>query len=708
MMALGVRRILLSGVILMAWAGSAHAQAIGSIFGKVTDTSGAVMPGVTVTVAGTGLQQPLVAVTSETGAYQFPSVPIGTYTVTFELASFKKAVRQNVIITTGFNAGIDQKLEVGEMAEELTVSAASPVVDSEKDHHRSDLRLGHPREDPHGARRSADCQHGGGSSAERVQRRRLGIWPAADILRSRLERRRPVEPRRRHDHGPLLELVGLVLQLRRVRSDSGDNGWRRRLGAVWWCLGQPYHQEREQRVQGHVQRHVRRRQHAGEQRDRGALHAGGWWVPFRQSAVQDRGLFDRSRRPHHEGSLWYWGAWDYQDTNVGITNFFDPNKGSVCQDLIAAQNTRQLSSAITYGNLDQVQQCLKNDKTWITNLNAKVNYQLNPANKFAYLFVSDEKRRDSRGASSTTAVEATTQQYADKRHGVAYPTHQIQHTLIASDKLVFNNMFTYLGNGFFLDYQDYQECGDSRYTGATDPADYMTGARANPDCLWNQQALNNRTTGFNSRSLTNSYQTVRNTWEVKSDGTYFLTNKLGGDHSLKFGVGWRKAPIQSFSHYSGGGRARLQCVGNSVNNCGNGERVAVGASAGLVPFQAVLFRDLLVNNDWWSYNGYIQNSYSRGRWRLNGGIRYDWQQSKYLGGCVAANIIRPDLLPEQCETETQVDSANDRKIQSFGNWSPRLSVTSRPVRHRKNVGARERLVLLRHEVHTCQQPFGIE
>ena len=110
--------------------------------------------------------------------------------------------------------------------------------------------------------------------------------------------------------------------------------------------------------------------------------------------------------------LWLWGAWDYQDTNVGITNFFDPNKGSVCQDLIAAQNTRQLSSAITYGNLDQVQQCLKNDKTWITNLNAKVNYQLNPANKFAYLFVSDEKRRDSRGASSTTAVEATTQQYA--------------------------------------------------------------------------------------------------------------------------------------------------------------------------------------------------------------------------------------------------------------------------------------------------------
>ena len=35
--------------------------------------------------------------------------------------------------------------------------------------------------------------------------------------------------------------------------------------------------------------------------------------------------------------------------------------------------------------------------------------------------------------------------------------------------------------------------------------------------------------------------------------------------------------------------------------------------------------------------------------RLNGGLRYDWQQSKYLGGCVPANALVPDLLPAQCE-----------------------------------------------------------
>src|SRR4051812_23146577 len=129
-MAKGFRAILLAAGILGMTAATAHAQAIGSIFGKVTDSSGAVLPGVTVTVTGTGLQQPLAATTSENGTYQFPSVPVGTYTVSFELASFKKGVRQNIVITSGFNAGVDQKLEIGQMTEEVTISAASPVVDT--------------------------------------------------------------------------------------------------------------------------------------------------------------------------------------------------------------------------------------------------------------------------------------------------------------------------------------------------------------------------------------------------------------------------------------------------------------------------------------------------------------------------------------------------------------------------------------------------
>ena len=127
-----VRGVLSVTALLTLFAGAAHAQAIGQIFGKVTDPSGATLPGVTVTVSGPALQSPLVTTTAESGAYQFPSVPVGTYTVSFELSSFKKASRPGVEVTTGFNAQIDQKLDVGAMSEEVTVSAASPVVDTKK------------------------------------------------------------------------------------------------------------------------------------------------------------------------------------------------------------------------------------------------------------------------------------------------------------------------------------------------------------------------------------------------------------------------------------------------------------------------------------------------------------------------------------------------------------------------------------------------
>ena len=85
-----------------------------------------------------------------------------------------------------------------------------------------------------------------------------------------------------------------------------------------------------------------------------------------------------------------------------------------------------------------------------------------------------------------------------------------------------------------------------------------------------------------------------------------------------------------------------------------------GAATGFVPRRATLSRDRLsTSDDWWTYNGYIQDGYSRGRLRIQGGVRYDWQNSKYLGGCVAGNLIRPDLLPGACEGETSLSTVID-------------------------------------------------
>ena len=118
----------------------------------------------------------------------------------------------------------------------------------------------------------------------------------------------------------------------------------------------------------------------------------------------------------------------------------------------------------------------------------------------------------------------------------------------------------------------------------------------------------------------------------------------------------------------------------------------------------MFYRDQLRNNDWWTYNGYIQDSYSRGRLRINGGLRYDWQTSKYLGGCVPNNPLMPERLPAQCEDATNIDTGTGKPIQSFSNWGPRVSVIYDLHGDRQDVGARQLLVLLRHEDHAGQRP----
>ena len=195
-------------------------------------------------------------------------------------------------------------------------------------------------------------------------------------------------------------------------------------------------------------------------------------------------------------------------------------------------------------------------------------------------------------------------------------------------------------------------CGSSAYLGTKTDAELPTGRDAN--CLWNTQSLINRTTRRQSRSLLASYQTRRYTYEAKTDGTYFLTHMLGGDHSLKFGLGCKKAPILSFSHYSGGARANVQCVGNPLRTAATARcRPARRPASSRVRRSSIA--TWLRNNDWWSYNGYLQDSFSRGRWRLNGGLRWDWQQSKFLGGCVPANELAPDAAAGTVRGADRVD-----------------------------------------------------
>src|SRR2546430_2127487 len=113
-----------------AFAQGGGASTTGSINGKVVDSSQAVLPGVTVTVASPSLMGVQTAVSDAGGNYRFPALPPGTYTVTFELPGFNTLKRENIQIAMGFTAAVNVELAVASLTETVTVTGDSPVIDT--------------------------------------------------------------------------------------------------------------------------------------------------------------------------------------------------------------------------------------------------------------------------------------------------------------------------------------------------------------------------------------------------------------------------------------------------------------------------------------------------------------------------------------------------------------------------------------------------
>jgi len=110
----------------------ASAQGVGAIGGSVTDASGGVLPGVTVTLSsvagGVGSNQ--TSVTNGEGAYQFLRLAPGTYTVKAELQGFRPAEQRGIVVNSDVTARADLKLEIGSLAEGVTVSGEAPLLDT--------------------------------------------------------------------------------------------------------------------------------------------------------------------------------------------------------------------------------------------------------------------------------------------------------------------------------------------------------------------------------------------------------------------------------------------------------------------------------------------------------------------------------------------------------------------------------------------------
>ena len=119
-------------VVLAVVPRAVSAQAVtGTIIGTVTDSTGAVVAGASVTLTHTGTGLVRHVVTDTHGEYAAPSLPTGTYSVTAELTGFRTVTLSNIEVGVDQRVRMDLKLEVGTMTETVTIEASSPLVSTQ-------------------------------------------------------------------------------------------------------------------------------------------------------------------------------------------------------------------------------------------------------------------------------------------------------------------------------------------------------------------------------------------------------------------------------------------------------------------------------------------------------------------------------------------------------------------------------------------------
>src|SRR5437773_7607178 len=124
------RGLIVLFVLLVASAARAQVET-GSITGAVTDTSGAVLPGASVTLTGEKLiGGAQTMVTDASGTYRFDRLPPGIYAIKVELQGFKTVTQNDIRISAAFVATVNARLEVGSVSESITVTGGAPTIDT--------------------------------------------------------------------------------------------------------------------------------------------------------------------------------------------------------------------------------------------------------------------------------------------------------------------------------------------------------------------------------------------------------------------------------------------------------------------------------------------------------------------------------------------------------------------------------------------------
>jgi hypothetical protein len=625
---------LVLALALIATAAPGFAQQPGEIFGKVTDASGGVMPGVTVTLSGPRLLQPQTAVSSATGTYRFPGLTVGAYAVKFELAGFKTFVRDGIRVEIGANVQINAALEISTVQETVTVSGETPVVDlrdtSKTSRFTQETLQSIPSaRDPwviieQAAGVAMDRQNVGGSASGQqsnfvargaAMTQQKWNLDGIDITDMNATGGSPIyfdfdsfEEMQISAGGADVTMQSPGVGVNLVTKSGTD----RLKGSGRFYLTD----EKFQSVNV-----------TDELRKQGAATGN----PIQN--IKDYGF--EVGGPLKKGRAWFWGGIGKQNVNVGINNFY--KNTPECQTMKAAMAKDPLSYPI-----EDTRGCLNSDTTLLNNYNAKVAVETFKNNQFSFLFNAAEKVRNARDASDLRPLETTYRQMGvlpstglgSKWWKTGMPkTYKWSDRHIFSDRFMMEFSYAHVGNNFTLTFHE--------------------------DDLRDVQAAYETTTTAWSRSYQEAVY-VRPTDSIDVMGNYFLPGMAGGDHAVKFGAKIRDDDAITQSMYGGDAYARF---------------TSPAGAPFTVPVEAQLYRRGYAFYTLQNRNVYVSDTYSRKQLTIIAGFRYDYQTDYANGASVEASPFYGQATYKGTYKGTDYAGApfNQLPALSFDGYKPNLA-----------------------------------
>jgi hypothetical protein len=628
---------MLAVLVLLAGVSSAWAQnQTGEIFGKVTDESGAVLPGVQVTITSPILLQPLTAVTSDTGSFQFPRLSVGTYTVRFELPGFKTVVKEDIVITVGFNANVSTALGVSTVQETVTVTGESPIVDTKETGTKQTFTLEQLQSIPSARDPWVILQQTAGIAMDREN---IGGNMSGQQSNYVSRGGNPTNNKWTLDGVDITDMSATGASpsyydfdaFQEMTINTGGVDVTQQTGGVGINLVTKSGSDKF-RGSGRFYNTNDRFESdniTDDQRRQGASSGN----PIQN--IDDYGF--EAGGPIKRGRAWIWGSFGKQNIDVGVIGFYQPT--TACQTVKSDLAANALSHSV-----DEVNDCLNTDNTLLQTTNLKGEVQLFKGNKLSLFNNFAKKERNARGASDLNPIETTQRQSAvPASYGKHWwntgpnPTYKFGDQWVISDRLLVDVQYAHVGNNFILDFHE--------------------------DSLSSVQPTLIISNSLNGRSGSQSVF-IRPVNSVNFNTSYFMPATFGGDHALKVGGYWRDSLAESIGHTGGNAIARFPTA--ITNDC---LALSLANASDITKWcQAQFTRDSHSTFRLTNVSLFAQDTFTKNRLTLQLGVRYDRNHDQALAASVGANPLLPEWLPA-------VSFAGADPGVVFNDFSPRLGLT---------------------------------